>query len=326
MSKLLKVSNSRINCWRKCHNKHFYQYVMKIEKKRKNINLTVGKLFHDCTESIYEGKSVNKIIKKYRKHLATLMEEERVLYEEGIDLAEGMIKNYMNKYKDESDYETIGVEIKLEYEVAKGILFVGYIDKIINDGKLAIMEHKTCKTIPDEAVRVSDIQTLLYARGMEECGMGKPKEIIWDYSRKKLPNIPTLLKSGKGLSIAKNIDTTYKVYLKAITDNKLKVSDYREILKNLKNKPDTFFRRINYPISKYQMNLIVNDFIKTSIEIKHLGKFERTRNFDFQCSSMCDYYPLCMAETTNVDTDFILKKQYRKRSDDRKSTKDKDLF
>lgn len=257
------------------------------------------------------------------------MEEERVLYEDGIDLAEGMIKNYMNKYQDDDDYEVEGIEVKMEYEVAKDILFIGYIDKIINNGNLAIMEHKTCKTIPEESVRLTDIQTLLYARGMEKCGMGKPKEIIWDYSRKKLPAIPVLLKNGKGLSIRKDIDTTYKVYLRAITDNKLKVSDYREILKNLKSKPDTFFRRIRYPISKHQVNLVVDDFIRTSIEIKYLGEFERTRNFDFQCGSSCEYHQLCVAETMNVDTDFILKKQYKERTHgnkDKKDKKEKDLF
>ena len=324
MSKEIRVSNSRIKCWRKCHNKHFYRYVMKIEKKRKDIKLTVGKLFHDCTEAVAKSKTVNPTIKRYRKHLATLMEEERVLYEDGIDLAEGMINNYLNKYKDD-DFELLGVEIPLEYEITKGITFIGYIDKLINNGHLSLMEHKTCKSIPDESVRLTDIQTLLYIDAMEKCGMDKPREVIWDYSRKKLPVIPEMLKSGKGLSQRKDIDTLYKVYLKAITDNKLKISDYKEILANLKSKPDTFFRRIRYPISKHQVNLVVDDFIRTSIEIKHMGEFERTRNFDFQCGSSCEYHQLCVAETFNVDTDFILKKQYRSRSSDKK-TQEKEPF
>ena len=154
--------------------------------------------------------------------------------------------------------------------------------------------------------------------------MDKPREVIWDYSRKKLPTVPDVLKKG-GISKAKSIDTTYKVYLKAITDNKLKISDYKEMLANLKSKPDTFFRRIRYPISKYQVKLVVSDFIRTSIEIKHMGEFERTRNFDFQCGSSCEYHQLCVAETMNVETDFILKKQYRSRTSDKK-TQEKEPF
>ena len=103
--------------------------------------------------------------------------------------------------------------------------------------------------------------------------------------------------------------------MKAITDNKLKISDYKEILANLKSKPDTFFRRIGYPISKHQVSMVVEDFIRTSIEIKHLGEFERTRSFNFQCASNCEYYQLCSAEVLNVDTDYILKKQYKEKTD-----------
>jgi hypothetical protein len=129
-----------------------------------------------------------------------------------------------------------------DYEVWLG----GRFDMLVEDwsGRIWIMDHKTSKNKLNSDILPLDDQLTLYLWAAREI-LGEPIEgCFYNVLRKKVPSVPEVLKSGKGLSKNKAIDTTYSVYVEAIKDNGFSIADYIEILDLLKNKSDGFFERV----------------------------------------------------------------------------------
>ena len=315
---MFKVSQSKVKCWRRCHKQYDYKYNQKLKKKVKKAPLFVGTMVHECLEAFFlcikAGKNpsrrVKKILTEFRLQYKKLFDEERVELEGCVELAEGMVNRYMDFYKNDNDLKIIEVERQILVNLVDDIFLEGKIDIIWEDKRKRRMigEHKTCKSIPDEEQRMSDIQTVIYWWALLKEDGVKYQGVIWDYLRKKLPAIPEPLKAG-GLSKRKNIDTTYEVYLKAIKDSKEDPEDYEEILHDLKGRNNTFFRRITLPFNQDLVDNVVDDLISTAKQIKTLGKIVKDRNLSQDCS-WCDYYSLCQTELRGLDSSFMRKKEF----------------
>src|SRR5690606_10898829 len=124
-----------------------------------------------------------------------------------------------------------------------GVL-VGHIDGVVQDssGDVWILEHKTSATSWSLVDMLFNDQTLGYMWVVQQLLGSAPRGVIFNILRKKVPRVPQLLKNG-GLSRAKNIDTTFETYMRAIEDNGLDPVDYVEILRELKDRGNTFFQR-----------------------------------------------------------------------------------
>lgn len=309
----MMVSHSKILTWKRCHKLYDYKYNQKLQKKLKNGNLYLGSLVHEALESFFKGKNPELIFEVYEKKFDKLFDEEKAELGGLIALGLDMFTRYVNFY-DHEEYTVIEVEKQILVPLTDDIELEGKIDLIVSDkrGRILINEHKTCKSIPDEAVRMADVQTVIYWWALKQMGI-EARGVIWDYLRKKIPTVPTLLKSGKGLSVAQNIDTTPKVYLQAIKDNGLDEKDYEEILSSLSTKEETFLKRIKLPFNKALMNQVVNDTKSAAIQIKVLGEIVNDRNMTKDCT-WCDFFSLCQTEMRGLDSEFIRKKQYTART------------
>lgn len=318
---MLKVSNSRVKLWRRCRFAHHCKYNMKIVRKRKGVNFSVGGMVHGCLDKLTKGKNWKLVISKQQKVYNKLFEEEQALYAEVLPLCKGMMDGYEKFYKEDSmELEYIETEIRLQFPITDDIMFDGYVDNLVKDmrNRIFIMEHKTCKTIPEESVRSSDIQTVLYNWALPQATKYKKVSgVIWDYLRKKVPSVPEELKKG-GLSKNSRIDTTHEIYLKAIKDNGLKVSDYKDMLVMLKEKNTKFFRRITLPFQSNMIDTVVEDFKRSAIEIKYIGEKDKQRNLRYDCNNMCDYYSYCMADLSGLDTEHVLNREYKEKEDGKK--------
>ena len=314
---MLKVSQSKIKTYRRCHKQYRYKYIDKIMKKLKAKPLVLGTIVHEALEAFLLDKDIEPVFQAHEKKFSKLFSEEG--YEEVIPLSRTMVEGYIERYnsdKSYNQYKPVKVEAEFLVPLIEGVMFEGKIDGIVSDKKNRhwILEHKTYAKETSEAQRMSDIQVVSYSWAMEEAGMKAPSGVIWDYLRKKAPAVPEPLKKG-GLSKAQGIDTTYDIYLKAIKDNGLDPKDYEEVLERLKAQKDKFQYRVTLPFSKEATNIIVTDLKSTATEIKHLGHILQDRNLTKDCS-WCDYFSLCQGELRGHDIDFIIKSQYTERKKD----------
>lgn len=332
MSQPFKVSHSKVRTWRRCRYLYHLKYVERLRRKTKGRPLMFGSFVHDALEEYHLTGSFKKTLKKYKDELSKVFEEERIelgienLVEEGTAITKGYIKNYED---DDLVYKAVELEIEVPLVIGPNgevlILFVGKVDGLVSEGNsdgIWVFERKSAKRIPDEGVRLSDIQTVLYWWALPHAKMKQgrklvpipvPRGVIWDYVRSKAPSIPKPLKSGE-LSKAK-IDTTREVYLQAILDNDLDPDDYEDMLASLVGKEEDFFRRIKLPFSKTMADQVLDDFRSTAIEMSLLHGISKDRNLTKDCS-WCEFNTLCQASLRGLDTDIMLKKDYEVRPRD----------
>lgn len=324
----MKVSQSKLKNWRKCHKLYEYKYIQKIERKVKATPLFAGDIIHKCLELWYIGKSFDHLLEDARKKWNRLFDEEKVDEENIPDMIDSVVTRYIEYYfNDNLEPLEVEKEILVPLVPEEDIWLEGKIDLIATDvnskrkQELWLVEHKSANKIPDEGVRMSDIQSVIYFWALVELGYDTPKGIIWDYLRKKQPSVPQKLKSGE-LSKNKKIDTTPDVFMQAILDNNLDPEDYHDILEKLEGRQDTFFRRIKLPFSKYMVDQVVEEAKATAIEIKKMAGVLTDRNLTYECDR-CEYFSLCQAELRGQDSEYIKKKQFQTKKE-RPSGKEKE--
>lgn len=311
---MYKVSHSKVKTWRKCHKCYDYKYNQKLEPRRKARPLVFGSVIHEMIEANANNKKPSSILKKYRSETKNMFSVEVDEYLKVIDDAEALMEHYFKFYEDDG-LEFMEINGKLaehEFEVplTKDILLKGKIDAFMRDKKkkrIWLTEHKSHKEIPGEDVRWRDIQTATYYEVTPKLGIKQVDGILWDYVRSKPPSIPELLKKG-GLSKAK-IDTLPSVYLDAIKEHNLNPKDYKEILKSLEGREETYFKRVFMPISSKLTGQLMKETIATAQEMAERGEDDCTRNISRDCS-WCSYEKLCRAELFGLDADFIRKKEF----------------
>ncbi|HDY86977.1 MAG TPA: hypothetical protein ENH82_02545 [bacterium] len=312
MSAIQKVSFSKLTTWRTCHMQYNYRYVQKLRRKQKSAALYTGGSVHDALEAFYKGKSWNAVLKNGQKSFNKLFKEERDRLGDIPGITRNIVERYIDNWAD-ADLTPIKTEAAFEVEIKNGIVLEGKIDLIASDSKdrVWVEEHKTCKTMPDEAVRMADTQSIIYGSKiiMNSLGFARASGVIWDYLRKKIPVVPELLKKG-GLSKNKGIDTTPEIYMQAIVDNKLDPNDYRDVLDKLEYKDEAFFKRVKLPLSKHMTDSVLNDVVSTGTQIRVYGELWTDKNMGKMRCNYCDYFQLCQAEVRGAPDDYIREHQY----------------
>jgi hypothetical protein len=323
---MFKVSHSKVKTWRRCHYLYDLKYVRKLRRKYKGRPQTVGSIVHESLEALYTGNDVEAVFVGYEEQIGKMFVEERIEF--GLDGAVAECREIYAGYvrywkKDGLKYIAVELEFNenTRLEIAPGIIYIGKIDAVVSlpearsDNDVWIFERKTCKRIPDERKRATDVQTVLYwaflpmirrklGRRFLKEKWPTPKGVIWDYVRSKAPSVPHLNQPNKKTGVAemskRDCDTTWERYEQALLENGL----------------DSFFRRIRLPFSAKLRDQVVKEFIETAQEmsIKH-GKM-KDRNLTFDCAR-CEFYNLCQAELHGLDIDLMLKKDYEVRTDEK---------
>lgn len=320
---MYKTSHSKAKTSRRCHRAYYYRYVLKIRKRVKSKALIIGTLVHSCLESYFSKGHYIPEIKKWKdEEYSKMFVEEQSLHADVVPMVKALIRGYIKSWG-ESELEMEWVEKEFEVEISPGIVLVGKVDGVAKDpkGRRWLVEHKTCKTVPGEEARIFDTQALLYARVLPQLGEKPVSGVIWDYLRKKLPVKPELLKSG-GLSKRKNIDTTADVYLREIKRHGLDPRGYEDILSDLESKKTDFYRQVKLPLNKPMTDRVMEELIITSNQMMDLeerhsrGEDVFARNLTRDCS-WCDYALVCHAELRGDDTEYLMKHDYVRKTDEK---------
>jgi len=244
-----------------------------------------------------------------------MFEEEKELYGNIPQNTTRMVTGYLRRYKDERKYYKL-VEEKLgPVPLTKRTQFSLRIDRLTQTkAGLTLCETKTARRLPEEDLRIWDLQTILYVWALRELGYSV-KAILWDYVRTKPPTEPQVLKDG---TISKrDIDTDYDTYLSAIkTTCPERMADYKDILKRLKESSDNkYYKRILLPVSDRMIKPVLEDAKMTSLEIASLRNIPVRNISGFTCPR-CQYSNLCYAALRGLDESFIKEHEFIKREEE----------
>lgn len=320
---ILQLSFSRLKSWRRCEMQHHYRYYQRLRKKAKGLPLFVGTGIHDMLEAQVTKGSWTTEMGNFRKEFNKIFQEEREELGDLPGTIEGVVAGYFERYQDDGliyvpRHRGLKAEIKVLVDLDNHTRFLGYVDKFPMDqeGRHWVMDHKSCKSIPEESQRFADLQLLFYVWLLPQLGYPVPDGVIWDYIRKKAPTIPETLVKG-GLSKSAKIDTTYQVYMatvdKAIKAKTISPDDrqgYDDFAQSLKGKEEKFYRRIYLPANNERMvTNVVQDVLVDAAEIRRRGPNAQVRNMTKDCN-FCSYYSLCQAEVRGLDSEFIRQSEY----------------
>lgn len=188
MADILKISNSKISTWRKCHMAYHYKYHDHLRPKRKGIALRRGSIIHECIEAYDSGRSWRKPYKAFAEQFYwETFQEEIVKFGDIPRMVEELMENYQALYEDDG-LVYLGNELHFELPLMPGVVIEGYLDALVEDEKGAVWpkETKTYKRNPDYDFLLLNTQSALYTWAVTEMGYS-PKGTLWDIIRAKEP-------------------------------------------------------------------------------------------------------------------------------------------
>jgi len=345
-------SHSEFSTYQQCPKKWWFKYHERLMVAIKKNALSFGGIIHSALESYYIAIQKDVYEQEARKianeTFAVEIEAQiKKLIQEGADeeqteelkalvsVGESMLMMYFEYAHENDTFKVIAIEdrITVPVEAPSGrasttFEYVFIPDMIVYDnGGIWIVEDKTAKTISSQYFQklALDDQITRYCWGLEKFlrittdekylpyKNMEVKGVYYNILKKKKPTVPILLKSGKGISRASNIDTTADVYLQAITDNGLKPSDYENELDALQNKKSSFFHRE-----------VVNRNSTEKEECRQgIHTLCRAINTDpaiyrcpgQECGWKCDYRNLCIEDTPESRSLYEIKEDYKAEND-----------
>ena len=345
--KIFRLSTTERQEFKECRRRWDFASLSRqgLEPNRPAVALWFGTGIHHALELWYSGQETD-IAKAwldwYDTELARLEESQTVLWdeqkkalEETRDLGQKMLEGYeiwasVEDYKPQFGFKKVlyterefAVYVPDEhgqaYRFTDGngqeweIWLVGRLDMVVEDfdGRVWVLDHKTSKDRLDEDILILDDQMTMYLWAAQQILQHPIEGCYYNVLRKKLPVVPQVLASGKGLSKAKSIDTTYEVYLQAIEDNGFDPADYEEILGILANKRTAFFERVKVHRNSHEIAMAGRMLLLEGIDMLNQPYIYPNPTRD--CKWKCDYKDLCLAMNRNDDVDYLKKTLFHSR-------------
>jgi uncharacterized protein YdcH (DUF465 family) len=322
VEKGFEISNSKVQCWRKCPFKWYLRYIEKIRPIVRKRSLTLGGWIHELLETHDKGGDIKAAFNKLKaKEWDNLFEEERA---ELGNLPSDVIKiinKYLITYKsDVQMYKPVLLE--QEFKVAltqdeEPIVLTGKIDKVSqvlgDNPKYLLIEHKTAKRLEQiEDYKIMDTQGAAYLytlSRMIQDGFISPLEVsgmMFDYIRSLPPEEPEVLKSGK-LSMNKRTSADYIAYAKKVKELGLDMSEYKDFINQLKANDSKFLNRMYLNKSDTNIKNVMRDFIYSARQMKEMKnnpKAHYVKNLGWDCGKgamKCEYLDACMLDLQGYD-------------------------
>lgn len=336
-----EYTTSQLACYKACPKKWYYRFKLMLDPVGYKRTLELGSYVHHlldifynptntvqpfCTEASLQVIAENRYIgmlaaseKYYAEKTKDLFEDECVKYDNLRYEAEAIVTRYIEKNADDlSKYSILATEKEFSIPIYSSTgkrtrdKLMGKFDMIAGDEFETIwfFEHKTTGDSVDNRFETVELEEqlnnyiLVASCIYEDFGGG-----ILNIIRKKAPRMPEPLKKG-GLSRAKDIDTTYELYMEALEKYGYNPAEYTEILSILKEKGDRFFGRKIVSRKPHQILETRNEIYYTVQNIKAQTKlynktkdpavFYRTPNF--MCKN-CQYCNLCILNSKKGDID-----------------------
>lgn len=309
-----EVSQSKLNTWRSCRNQYHYKYVAKLTRKNKPYPFMRGTIIHDMLEAHYKKKDPWKPYKEAVEQHSKLFRVEREEYGDLPTDLRNLMVGYFEFYKKDT-LQVLEVEREFRVKLKSDIFLVGKMDLIAKtQGLKWLTEHKCHNVIPSgSTVSYTNLQSSLYEWAYNKETGKSVDGILWNYLLGKPASKPKLLKDGS--MSRRQLTTTWPIYRQALKDAKLEPSDYLDVKKSLVGMENTFYQRKFLPTNQQMTKSIVEDTIITATEIQKAAGKDRTRNLGRHCD-FCEFKNLCLSELKGLDTDYMIKANFKVREKD----------
>lgn len=309
---MIKVSQSKVNTWRKCQYAYQLQYEENLAKKAAPRPLKFGSIVHKMVEAESHGDDAFKVLDKIAADNKQLFLEEREMYGNIVKDLRYIMQAYFRYWHNSplmylprgKQFAEHPFEIKLD----KDILCKGTIDAVVRAKKMNwLAEHKTHKNFPNTDHRWRNLQSSVYIRIMEMMGWWRVEGTLWDYVRSKPPTRPQVLKSGEISS--RSIESLPQVIIDTCKEHGVKPPP--ELIDQQTRNMSSWFERIYTPIKKNVVDEVFADFLETARQIVHTRKPSRGRpkSIGRHCD-WCQFEDICRAELQGSDAGFIKEHHY----------------
>ena len=321
------TTNSMIKTMRRCPKQAEYKYVHRLKPKRLGSPLKRGTWWHALLEADGKGEDWRKVHEQLSHEFSKLFDEEKDYYGDMPNELKTMMESYKWHYANDP-WEYVDNEFQLEAKFPDGTIYRGKVDALIrNQFGLWLVDHKSHKSLPDLSYRLQDTQSALYTWAAWENGLDI-QGFIWNYTRWKVPTAPAILKSGDKFSQAKDLDSDYLTFARAVRKAqeipgfKFTALD-KQRLRMYKNQryawgmPQTssFFRRDVFEKDPDMVERVVKEAYRTSNRIHNYDFSDREsveRVPDRSCSFSCSFQDICNAELVGGRPEPLLNANYTK--------------
>lgn len=311
--------------------------------------LWFGSGFHYAMEDFFGYRKHGDLLGAFRAYINSFKESELPdLWEDDLELADGMFKHYHRWQKGREEFRTVWLDkrplVELEVHVPlpadvvgrEDVVYSGTIDRVVSDefGQLWLLDYKTTANFDTSKLEM-DPQVSAYCFAAREVFNLDVSGMVYLQFRKKFPEQPTLLKSGK-FSLNKAQNTSYDLYKEALfnlyggSDRwRAEVPEYVEFLNSLLDgeseqgdkyiRCDKVFRSPEHINSVYEQILVeAREMCDPAIPIYP--------NPTKDCSWDCPFRAPCIAKDDGSDYQYILDEMYvRENVEDRnKGYRDKE--
>lgn len=310
---VFQVSQSKVKKWRQCRCAYHYRYVERLKKIVKARPLQFGSIVHQMIDADANNECPFELLDEIAADQGKMFAAEREFYGEIVEDIRTIMEGYFDYWEDEPlAFNKIGprrTEHELEVDLCDGIRLVFVLDGIVRTrNKLRwLLENKTGKSIQSDDDNWRNLQSAVYLRACEMLGIKKLTGVLWNFIKSKPPTKPQILKNG-GLS-SRKIVTLPSVILKLCEEEELDPNDYEELIDSAKMSMVEYYKRVYTPVQPEVVDQIFADFVTTAQEIADRHGKSSERNIGKHCG-WCDYEPICRAELTGGDVDFVKEREY----------------
>lgn len=320
----MKVSQSKIKVWRKCHQMYNYRYVMRLKRKMVKRPLMFGRIVHEVVEAYINGDDPFEVIDKISFDQEKLFTAEREMYGEIIEDMRLIMRGYFEHWPERNlkflRVNKRNAEHTFDIEIAPDIILTGKIDAIADSPNKNrwLVEHKSFTRLPTDDHRWRNLQSAVYIRVVDMLGWFKRgiDGTLWDYIHSKPPTIPNILKNGTQLSSA-SVATVLPAVMDEIERLGLKKKDNEKVIAMAKESEKQYFIRIFTPVKPKVVDYLFASMIDTARDIAENGETKTDMNPDTHCE-WCDFEPLCRARMMGNDYDSIIEREYTIHADPEK--------
>jgi hypothetical protein len=313
----IRLSNSKVNTWRRCPNQYRYKYVEKLRPKGKAVQLYRGDWLHQLLMVHYDGEDWKARHATLTKDFMKLFEEEREEYGDLPTECARIMKSYLAHYKEaDKNFRVVDSEVDELIPLPNGDTFNLIIDLILedrNDGGLWLWDHKTvARFMPPDFMQL-DAQLARYYWAAKKLGYTPMRGVMFNEVITKPPTLPKFLEPSQRLEMRKNIHCDAYSYFGEIKRRGLDPVPYKDFLRFLKGRHDEWFRRTYLPRDPAMIKQLMKELIWSADELHDAhAKAAFPRTVRKECMFDCDYRDLCIIELQGGDGSDLIKHKYEK--------------
>ena len=189
-------SHSRLSTFEQCPQRFKFQYLDRLTPDFESIEAFLGSRVHDTLEKLYADLKFDKVA-TLAELLAYYDRQWEMEFNANIRVVRAgrtpdeyraagrkMLERYYKRFHPFNQGTTLGLELHLNFPLADGVQFQGYIDRVTRSGdhSYEIHDYKTSNTTPSQAEAEKDRQLALYEIGLRQRWPdAREVKLIWHY-------------------------------------------------------------------------------------------------------------------------------------------------